>query len=460
MANATQAATITRRAAVGALAAAGAGFALFGPRGAKEAVGNRLVLDYWEKWTGIEGRAMEAVVRDFNDSQDRLFVRYFSTAGIDEKAQISIAGGSPPDVIGLWNYNVPAFAAANAILPLDDLGAAFGVRLDNYAAGVRQVMTYGGRMWATVNTGGSLALYYNRAHFREAGLDPDRPPRTIADLDECNRQLTQREGGRPSARIVRMGFHHREPGWWPSIWGYQFGGSLYDEATDRSLAASPENVRAYEWVASYPEEFGLTDVNQFRSGFGNYDSPLNPFIAGTLSMVLQGPWLANMINLHRPDLDYGVAPFPVAEGLYDADAPLGLIDTDILVIPRGVRHPEASMEFVAYTQRQEIVERLSTVHCKGSPMAAVSEEFLASHPNKGVRVFNAICASPRAYRVPPTRCWSQIKDEFVAVLDQTWNLKAPPRELLARAQQRSQAVLDLAADQARRRARRSPGAGA
>jgi large subunit ribosomal protein L16 len=38
----------------------------------------------------------------------------YEISGIDEKAQISIAGGSPPDIVGLWNYNVPAFAASDA----------------------------------------------------------------------------------------------------------------------------------------------------------------------------------------------------------------------------------------------------------------------------------------------------------------------------------------------------------
>src|SRR5512140_541718 len=119
---------LNRRIALGVIAAAGAGFALFGPRAGKERSDGRLVLDYWEKWTGHEGRAMQKVVADFNASQKRLVVRYFATAGIDEKAQISIAGGAPPDILGLWNYNVPAFAESGAITPLDDLAPKFGVR--------------------------------------------------------------------------------------------------------------------------------------------------------------------------------------------------------------------------------------------------------------------------------------------------------------------------------------------
>ena len=452
MSETDQSPALSRRIALGAFAAAGVGYALFGPRGGRERTDGRIVLDYWEKWTGIEGKAMQKIVREFNASQDRIFVRYFATAGIDEKTQIAIAGGAPPDVVGLWNYSVPAFAAAGAILPLDELGRPHGINPEMYAAGVRQVTTYRGRMWATVNTAGVLALYYNKTQFKEVGLDPERPPRTIEEFDDMGRKLLLKKG----EKIERMGFHHREPGWWSFIWGSHFGGSLYDEAKNRSTAASPLNVRGYDWVQSYPKDYGLEAVNDFRSSFGNYDSPLNAFIAGRLSMVVQGPWLANMINLHNPSLDYGVAPFPVADGLYIEDEPMGLIDTDVLVIPRGVKNPEASMEFVAYTQRQSVVEELSTVHCKGSPLASSSEKFRKEHPNKGIAVFEAISRSPRAFRVPPTPCWAQMKDEMDRALDRVWNIQDTPLNILTRTQQRSQAALDLAADRAARRA--EPGA--
>jgi ABC-type glycerol-3-phosphate transport system substrate-binding protein len=460
------------------MAAAGLGFIAFGPRASKARTDNRLVLDYWEKWTGLEGRAMQKVVDDFNASQSKLFIRYFSTGGIDEKAQIAIAGGAPPDILGLWNYNIPGFADTGAIQPLDELAKPLGITPDIYATGMRPVVSYKGKMWAAINTGGTLALYYNRQHFKDAGLNPDQPPRTIPQLDAANAKLmdyfASKGGNGADETIRRMGFHHREPGWWPFIWPFYFGGKLVDlgpaavpssnpQSTIRNPQSpkatidSPEVIAAYDWVQSYPKQFGLSKLNEFRSTFGNYDSALNPFISGKLSMVIQGPWLANMINLYNKDLDYGVAPFPVAEGLYDPAAPLGLVDTDILTIPRGVKHPEASMEFIAYTQRPEVVEYLSTVHCKGSPLATSSESFLANHPNKGVRVFDAIAKSPRAFIVPQTRAWLQIRDSFVAALDEVWNLKDTPTAIMDRVQVRAQAALDLVADQAARRAAKEHG---
>lgn len=438
----------TRRGVLAAAAGAGLGFAIFGPRPPKQRAGGRIVLDYWEKWTGDEGRAMMEVVERFNASQGRILVRYLATAGIDQKALISIAGGAPPDVVGLWNYNIPQLAETGCILPLDELAPRFGVTLEGYTPGVRPIMRYQGRLWCTVNTGGVLGLYCNRGVFRDAGLDPDRPPRTIEELDEANERILRIDS---SGAIQRMGFHHREPGWWSFIWGYHFGGQIYDEGTAQATCAQDAFVSAYRWVQSYPERFGIDRLRRFQAGFGNYDSDLNAFLSGKLGMVAQGPWLANIIRKYKPNLDYAVAPFPVPAAIYDEARPIGLIDTDVLVIPRGARNPEASMEFIAFTQRQDNVEFLSTVHAKGSPLARSSERFRAGHPNKGIAEFERIARSPRSYLVPQTPTWLQLKDRVDAALDDIWNQKAPAGEILARVQSRCQAILDESSEKARRR---------
>lgn len=439
---------LTRRGAVGALAAAGVGFALFGPRGAREAIRGRRVLDYWEKWTGHEGRAMQQVVDRFNDSQDRLYVRYLVTGTIHQKAMVAIAGGNPPDVVGLYSYNVPGYAEANAILPLDDLAPRHGLTLERYAAGMRRVMTYRGRWWGAINTGGTLALYCNRSIFREAGLDPDRPPRTVADLDRAHRAITR---ARTDGSLERAGFLHMEPGWWSWIWGYFFGGTLYDPGTDRSLAASPENIAAYEWVQSYPHDLGVDRVQNLRSGFGPYGTPQTAFLTGQVAMVVQGPWMANLIAAFAPEVDYAVAPVPVTESILDPASPVALIDTDVLMIPRGARDPEASMEFITFTQRRENVEFLATAHGKGSPLVDVSEEFLTNHPNRGVRLHTSLAASPRAFVSPQTGVWPEYKDVFDSAMNEMWTLRSPAAEALTRLQSRAQAMLDGAAALRRRR---------
>lgn len=103
------------------------------------------------------------------------------------------------------------------------------------------------------------------------------------------------------------------------------------------------------------------------------------------------------------------------------------------------------MEFIAFTQRQENVEELATAHCKGSPMASVSESFLANHPNRGVRLHTSMASSPRAFVSPATPSWVEMKDIFDTAMARMWKHEAVAKEELATVQKRSQAILDRAA---------------
>lgn len=436
------------------MTAGAAGFAAFGPRGARSRADGRIVLDYWEKWTGHEGAAMQAVVDEFNQSQSRILVRYLVTAGIDQKSMIAIAGGDPPDVLGLYNYNIPLFAETGALLPLDEAaGSAMLPPLEAYARAIRPMLTHpdrSGRLrrWACPNTGGTLALYYNKSLFAQVGLDPARPPATLEQLGEIVARLdATTQGGRYS----RLGFTPTEPGWWPWAWGAYFGASLTDQPCRRALIDSPEHVAAFRWIRETAERLGPERVNAFGSGWGNsYDSINNAFLAGQVAMVLQGPWLASVINTHSPGLDYGVVPFPVPASIADGP-PIGLVESDMLCVPRGARHPDASMEFIAFTQQPRIVEKLSTAHFKNSVLAQVSPEFVANHPNRGVAVFNAVANSPRGFRASSTRQFPQIRSKMGSLFPKVWNTDEPVEDLLRSTNSEVQSLLDLEHEQKARR---------
>jgi multiple sugar transport system substrate-binding protein len=448
----------TRRTAMGALAAAGVGFALFGPRGAKQARDGRIVLDYWEKWTGHEGRAMQKVVDRFNETigaQKGIRVRYLVTAGVDQKAMIAIAGGDPPDVIGMYNYNVPQFAETGAIRPLDEFGE-LSPRQDQYAKAVWPILTHPDpknpskmRVWATPNTGGTLALYYNKEAFKAVGLDPARPPRTIAEWDEYCEKLDRNDA---KGEIEQAGFMHTEPGWWSWIWGYQFGGNLYDAAAEMATINEARNVRAYEWLASYGARLGPTKSERFKSGFATaYSSSLNGFLDNKVAMVVQGPWLANVINEFRPNMDYGVAAVPVLDELYDPARPIGLVESDILVVPTEAKHPEASMEFIRYTQTQPIAEELATAHMKNTVLSSASEAFVSKHPNRGVAVHNMLANSERGFICPRTRVWPQFKKGMDENMQAIWKGSLSAASALGDVQAIVQGAVDRAAVARKRR---------
>jgi multiple sugar transport system substrate-binding protein len=449
---------IPRRAFLGSLAAGAAGFAAFGPRGERERPDGRIVLDYWEKWSGHEGRAMQAIVDRFNESQPRIFVRYLVTAGVDEKGMVAIAGGSPPDLLGLYAYNIPLFAESGAIVPLDEIAPTLSA--SRYAQGLRPFVVHPARdgtpkTWAVISSAGTLALYYNKARLAEVGMAT--PPVTMEGFDDLNRRLTVMNGN----DIARAGFIHAEPGWWSWVWSQPFGGTLWDSSSETSRLAAPETIRGYDWVRSTSMAFPRDAFARFRARFGNYDSPLNAFLTGHLAMIVQGPWLANVIETHhdkpardagRPALDYGVIPLPAIAALRDDARPIGAAEADVVVVPRGVKHPEACVEFLAFCQQQANLESLARAHFKNSPLATSSAEFMRTHPNKGVAAFDAIANSPRSFVTPRTRVWPEIKREMDQMMDFFFRGEGTAAEVLTRVSAR---VDDILARNKAKRIRRS-----
>jgi len=442
---------LARRTALGVIGVGALGFGLWPrkPRSVAEIGVGRTVVDYWEKWTGPEGEAMQRVVDVFNGSQGRIFVRRIPVSDITSKAKVAIGGGDPPDVLGLYSYSVPQFAYAKAAMALDD--AALGEHaLDAsvYAPAVAKLLTFEGRLWGGVSSTYSLALYRNRAMFKEAGLDPDRPPRTVSELDAMSQRFEKRAA---NGGLERVGFLHTLPAWWPYFWPIMFGGSLFDEASKKVLIASPECVKTYAWVQRTMARLGPDAAAQISGNFSRFfHSAKDPFISGAVPMIVQGPWIANFIRIHRPELDYDASPVPVDDGMYDepngllnAARPTGMLEADVLMIPRGCKHPLEAAEFIKFTQRQEVQEAFCREHAKASPLAKVSGEFLRTHPNRAIGTHVAITQSGAVQVLPQTPVWQAYADLITSAFDKICN-GAAVSETLGAVGQRAQQMVDIA----------------
>lgn len=445
---------MTRRAAMGAVGAAALGVALWPrtPRSRVNVPSGRTVITYWEKWTGPEGDSLQAVVDWYNESQDKVWVRRVPVSDITSKAMVAISGGDPPDVCGLYSYNVAPFAEARAAMPLDEFvsrdGDARGIDAEAYIPSVRRLLSYQGKQWGGVTSVYALALYYNRLKFREAGMDPEKPPRTIEELDAASDRLTIRSDRN---ELEQAGFLQNLPEWWPYFWPIMFGGRLYDAATDKAEFADDRTIAAYRWIGETAQRMGPEAARRFANAYGrSFHSPQDPFISGRVGMIVQGPWIANFIGLYRPDLEYAAAPVPVESSIYDPEKPTGMIEADVLMIPRGCRHPEEAFAFVKWMQGYEVQARLASSHAKSSPMSRVPEGYYESHPNKYVKVHEAITRSERVQILPQTRVWQQYADMTLGAFQSIWQGK-PVEPIVREVQTRVQELIDLAALRRRQR---------
>lgn len=418
----------------------------------------RIIVSYWEKWTGFEGEAMQAVVDDFNRSQTNIWVEKLTVSGIDRKMLLATAGGNPPDIAGLWSYCANTYADKGALLPLNKFCEEKGISREDYIPVFWDLCSHRGFVWALPSTPASLGLHWNKKLFREAGLDPDKPPKSIAELDEMAEKLTivslERKGKKVKVRypeltpeekeartfeIVQLGYSPSEPGWWNGLWCYWFGGALWDG--DRTITVdSAENIETLRWFQSYPKKFGLDNMLTFGSSFGNFSSPQNPFLAGTVAMVLQGVWMYNFIDKYAPGMEWAAAAFPSKDP--EKHPMVTVAECDILCIPKGARHPREAFEFIAFVNTQPETEKLNLGQRKFSPLAHTSPEFIQNHPNPFIQTFIDLAKSPNCSYVPRLPIWTELNSELGVAYDQAFRLLRTPEEALGDVQKRLQWRMD------------------
>ena len=395
------------------------------------------MIEYWEKWPGFEGEAMQRVVDDFNASQNRIFVRKLTVSRMDQKMMLATAGGVPPDIAGLWAMYLTSYVENNALTPLDKLAREAGVLEEKYIPVYWQMCTQKGHLWALPTTPTVTALHWNKKMFREAGLDPEQPPRTLEELEQFNERLTKRGA---DGSLEQIGHLPQEPGWWTRDFSNWFGGSVWDGSEQLLLDEQPSRDH-FRWAATYPQRFGGDAMNRLRGAFGNFASPQNPFFNGKVAMIVQGVWMDNFIRQYAPpDFEYGVAPFPAPAS--HRGPPVSIADCDVLVIPKGAKHPKEAMEFIAYTQTQPAMEKLCLGQKKFTPLRDVSPEFVKNHPHPYLQTFIDLAKSPNVKPILALPNVIQYSNDLTTYMNLLLLGRMGPDEALNALQERQQRALD------------------
>jgi len=79
-----------------------------------------------------------------------------------------------------------------------------------------------------------------------------------------------------------------------------FGGFWWDAKAQKYTFNDPHVIEGLSLGAQLFRTAGVkAAVTDFRQGMGNYDSPQNPFMAGTQAIVSQGTFFSRTIIAHQ-----------------------------------------------------------------------------------------------------------------------------------------------------------------
>jgi len=178
-----------------ALATTSASEAATVPEGRREVV-------FWHCFGGTIGEAVQRVIDGYNASQDEIWVTGIYQGGYDDcltKLKAAMPVGTGPDMFQMFELGTTFLVNSGWTIPFQEMleqDAEPYIQIDDIEPALRNYYTYDGQMVCIPFNPSTPIMYYNKTAFEEAGLDPDDPPTTFAEIAAIADKLTIKEGNR------------------------------------------------------------------------------------------------------------------------------------------------------------------------------------------------------------------------------------------------------------------------
>lgn len=258
---------------------------------------------------GPVAKSISALAADFEKSNPDIRVKPIYTGTYKDsivKALTAHKSGTPPDAAVLFAVDVFTLIDANAIVPFDDLVATGDdvAWLRGFYPALMTNSRAAGQTWGIPFQRSTILLYWNKNLFRQAGLDPERPPANWAEMADYARKLTRRDA---SGNTTQWGVQIPSSGF--PYWLFQGlatgnGAELMNAAGTRTFFDRPAVVEALQYWVSLSREQRV-----HPPGIVEWGNTPNDFLDGKAAMI----WTTsgNLGNLKaKAGFDFGVGMLP------------------------------------------------------------------------------------------------------------------------------------------------------
>jgi sn-glycerol 3-phosphate transport system substrate-binding protein len=191
-------------------------------------------VSFWFGLTGVNGDVVRKVVNKYNASQSKYYVDAVSQPDYDatiNKLNTSLAGGDLPNVVQVYDIGTQRMIDTKKIVPMQDLidKEKLGL-IKEIEPAVASYYTIAGKLYSMPFNSSAPVMYFDKAAFKEAGLDAEKRIWSYDEVTAAARKLVKKEA---DGKIIRHGI------------GFTLYSWILEEelATQGALFADPANGR-------------------------------------------------------------------------------------------------------------------------------------------------------------------------------------------------------------------------
>lgn len=184
----------------------------------------------WHTQTARPLDVLDELVAEYNASQDRVVVRLESQGSSFEEIQRRFNEAIPsrdlPALVVVDDTFTQSMADSGVVLPAQSCIDATDDDTSGLLDTAVAYYTIDDVLWPVSANIGNAVLYYNRTHFVRAGLDPDDPPESLAEVREYAEAIA-------AAGVTPTPLVHEFSTWKTEFWLTGAGSSVVDNDNGR-----------------------------------------------------------------------------------------------------------------------------------------------------------------------------------------------------------------------------------
>jgi multiple sugar transport system substrate-binding protein len=306
--------------------------------GTKDSGKNTVV--FWNGYTGPDRPVLEQIVEEYNQSQNEVTIKMeiMPWDTLYQKLMPALVAGNGPDLIALPIARYAEYAQAGKLAVLDSyLANSAKLKAGDLAPGIMNAGVLEGKRYAMPMAFAAMVMYYNKTLFKEAGLDPESPPKTMAELQNAWTKLIKTDAnGQVSQYAQAIGVKSTVA--MVPVFMWMYGADIL--ANGRSVLNTPQAVSAFTALAA-GYKMGVSP-----QGLTGQEAD-NLFAAGKAAIEFNGPWAIN--GFRGAGIDLGIAEVPAGPAAHKTWG-----GDSILVITEDSKVKDAAWTFVEYWNSPEV----------------------------------------------------------------------------------------------------------
>ena len=272
-------------------------------------------ITYWHAMTRANEEELARLTAQFNAQQQKVHVTLSAAPSYPDnftRFKGGLATGNLPDLMQSDDTSTQAMIDAHAALPMASCIAADHATTDDLVPRVVSYYTVQNVLWGMPFNDSNPVLYYDKALFTKAGLDPNNPPRTLEEVKAASEKIVQ-------SHAAEFGIALKDDSWLIEHWLAKAAHTIVNNGNGRTARATkvtfddPTGVSLFQWIddmtrAKLLLNTGTSDFNHYLA-VGNSRAAMTIDSSAALGTISQ---LFAAGQYKRVQLGVGPMPGPAS----------------------------------------------------------------------------------------------------------------------------------------------------